>query len=232
MAHSDRTHRILVRLAIVLTLGWVAWTIYDMVLSEASPYGHDLAAARKMLEDDQFEEALHVYQDVLDANPDELNARRGKAQALRQLGARAQVRAYTLEEEGDRSAAEDIRAEAEQLLLRSVAAYDSAILAEEARGVGERNRGVLGVSYANRGIAKDTLGDYQGALADYEKALELEPEVAEGPGWLTRFLRNQPEKPPSVKDRARYLREQLAKPPAERLLRVPAEDAKQRSYKM
>jgi hypothetical protein len=55
--------------------------------------------------------------------------------------------------------------------------------------------------------------------------------MVEGPNWLTRFLRLQPEKPPSVVDRAAYLRQELAKPESERLLRVPEEDAKQRSYK-
>jgi tetratricopeptide (TPR) repeat protein len=86
-------------------------------------------------------------------------------------------------------------------------------------------------SYANRGILKDRLGRYQEALTDYERALSLEPELAEGPGFLTRFLRNQSEKPPTIADRARYLKEQLAKPESERILRVIEEDEKQRSYK-
>ncbi len=232
MAPSDRIYRYLVRAAIVLTVAWVAWTIYEMAGSESSPYGHDLAAALKLLEDGQFDLALESYQEVLDSDPDERNALRGKAQALRQLGAQAQMRALTLQEEGDERAAESARIRAEQLLLRSVDAYDRAIAAEEATGIGEHNRSVLGVSYANRGIARDTMDDYHGALADYEKALELEPEVADGPGWLTRFLRNQPQRPPSVKDRADYLREQLAKPPDERVLRVPQRDAEQRAYKM
>ena len=86
-------------------------------------------------------------------------------------------------------------------------------------------------SYANRGILHDRMGHYQQAIADYEKAVELDPEMVEGPNWLTRFLRLQPEKPPNVADRAAYLRQELAKPESERVLRVPEEDAKQRSYK-
>jgi hypothetical protein len=62
------------------------------------------------------------------------------------------------------------------------------------------------------------------------RALELDPELAEGPHWLTRFLRNQPEAPPTIADRARYLRAELAKPEAERVLRVPQIDAQQRPY--
>jgi tetratricopeptide (TPR) repeat protein len=85
--------------------------------------------------------------------------------------------------------------------------------------------------YANRGIAHDRLGQYHKALADYEHALSLNPAVGEGPGWLTRFLRNQPEKQPGIVDRARYLKQQLALPEAQRVLSVPAIDDAQRPYK-
>ncbi len=90
----------------------------------------------------------------------------------------------------------------------------------------------FGVTYANRGILRDRMGDHEGALADYEKALKLAPETAEGPGMMTRFLRKQDVKPPTIAERANYLREQLAKPESERLLKVPERDAKQRPYKM
>ena len=86
-------------------------------------------------------------------------------------------------------------------------------------------------SYANRGILHDRMGNYEQALADYDQALALDPELDEGPHWLTRFLRLQPEKPPTVGARARYLREQLAKPDSQRLLRVPELDQQQRTYK-
>ena len=87
-------------------------------------------------------------------------------------------------------------------------------------------------AYVSRGILKDRMGDHEGALADYERSLSLDAKVAEGPGLLTRFLRNQAQKPPSVADRARYVRQQLAKPESERLLRLPEVDAKQRTYEM
>lgn len=35
------------------------------------------------------------------------------------------------------------------------------------------------IHYDNRGVAKKNLGDYAGALADYNKAIELDPECAE-----------------------------------------------------
>ena len=89
----------------------------------------------------------------------------------------------------------------------------------------------FGASYANRGILHDRMGRYEKAIADYERALTLDPELADGPHWLTRFLRNQPQKPPGIADRAAYLRRELAKPEGERLLRLPELDDKQRSYK-
>ena len=85
--------------------------------------------------------------------------------------------------------------------------------------------------YANRGILQDRMGSYSRAIADYEKALALDPSLGDGPHWLTRFLRNQPQRPPGIAERAAYLRAELAKPESERLLRVPELDAAQRSYK-
>ena len=89
----------------------------------------------------------------------------------------------------------------------------------------------FGATYANRGVLHDRMGRYDEAIEDYERGLALDPELAEGPHWLTRFLRNQPQKPPGIAERATYLRRELAKPEGERLLRVPEKDAEQRSYK-
>ncbi len=86
-------------------------------------------------------------------------------------------------------------------------------------------------AYANRGILNDLVGRHEAALRDYRKALELVPELADGPGFLWRFLRNIPEPPPTIADRADYLEEELNKPESERLIRVPELDSKQRMYK-
>lgn len=85
--------------------------------------------------------------------------------------------------------------------------------------------------YANRGILHDRMGRYTEAISDYRKAISLDPELGEGPGWLTRFLRNQDEAPPTIADRAKYLEAELKKPPGKRNLRIPELDEKQRSYK-
>lgn len=88
----------------------------------------------------------------------------------------------------------------------------------------------FGGTYANRGILYDRMGRYELAMQDYEKALELDEEIGEGPHWLTRFLRKQPEKPPTVKERLEYLKLEMAKPVEERLLRMPEIDEEQRTY--
>ncbi len=87
-------------------------------------------------------------------------------------------------------------------------------------------------SYANRGILHDRMGSYWAAIEDYEKALQLDPELAAGPHWMTRFLRNQANRPPTIADRARYIRNQMAKPESERVLQVPEADGKQRPFKL
>ena len=89
----------------------------------------------------------------------------------------------------------------------------------------------LAVAYADRGILHDRMGLHDAALRDYRRALALDPRLADGPGWLWRFLRNIPERPPTIADRAAYLEAELRKPPEDRLLRLPEIDAQQRMYR-
>ncbi len=86
-------------------------------------------------------------------------------------------------------------------------------------------------AYANRGILNDRTGNYEDAVRDYKKAIEIEPEVTEGPGYIWRFLHNVSERPPTIADRAIYIESELKKPAEERLLKVPEIDEKQRMYK-
>lgn len=87
-------------------------------------------------------------------------------------------------------------------------------------------------TYANRGILHDRMQHYPLAIQDYRHALKLQPDLAKGPGWLTRFLRNQAERPPSILDRLDYLEKELQKPAQERLLILPDKDRQQRPYKI
>ena len=103
----------------------------------------------------------------------------------------------------------------------SLEAFDRALALDES----------LAVAYADRGILHDRMGRHDLALQDYRRALALDPKLADGPGWLWRFLRNIPERPPTIADRAAYLEAELRKPPEERLLRLPEIDAQQRMYR-
>ena len=190
---DERLYRTLMAVAIVLTVAWVGWTIYDSFFADVGPGDNAYLAGESYVADGRYEEALADYEAALVEAPSHVYAWRGKARALLQLGRH------------------------EEALL----AFDEAIA---------RDPDFAG-TYANRGILYDRMGDHQKALADYERALAMDDAVAEGPGWMTRFLRLQPEKPPTIADRARYLREQLAKPESERLLQMPEEDQAQRPYK-
>ncbi len=126
----------------------------------------------------------------------------------------------------DPSHISSLRGKARTLMLlgensKSLIAFDEAIALEPE----------FGGTYANRGILHDRMGNYELAIEDYLIALQLDPEIAEGPHWLTRFLRNQPEKPPGIAERAEYLMSEMKKPASERLLKVPEIDERQRTYK-
>jgi tetratricopeptide (TPR) repeat protein len=190
---DDRLTRVLQVVAIVLTVAFVGWAVYEKFVAGSTPGDFAYHDANNLFEDGFYVRAAAGYREALAEAPDHLHALRGLARSLHKAG------------EHD----------------AALAVYDQAIaLAPD-----------FGGTYANRGILLDTMGRHEAALADYTRALRLDPAIADGPHWLTRFLRNQPEAPPSVADRARYLRAELAKPEGERLLMVPEVDAQQRPYK-
>ncbi len=90
--------------------------------------------------------------------------------------------------------------------------------------------GTLAAAYANRGIIKDRNKDYEGALADYLKALGIDHEAVAGPGLGTVIL-NYKYKSSSVKERALYLNEQLQLPEVERVLSIKELDEGQVMHK-
>lgn len=226
---AETTYRLLLRSAVILTLAWVGWTLYDGQFRNAAPEAQALAAAARYLEDSEYQQALAAYRQVLQTQPENSGALRGKAQALMRLGISQLREADVRHAEGDSAGADALQKQADKHLRNALKGYNRAIEHEMAAQTNSRSRGV---AHANRGILRDQMGDYPGALADYREALRLAPELAEGPGLLTRFLRNQAQRPPSVADRARYLAGQLAKPASERLLRLPEQDAGQRAYRL
>jgi len=229
---SEAAYKTLMRIAVLLTLAWVGWTFYDTHTDNSNPESMELAAAVKNLEDGNLEDALTAYGKVLGTHPDNLGALRGKAQTLMQFGNRYAKNSHLAQARGNQSEADKLVTSAADYYRRSLLDYDDAIRRQDAMEVSAEHLSIQGVAYANRGILKDRMGDYQGALSDYRMAMKLEPRVTEGPGFFTRFMRNQTDTPPTVLDRARYLEEQLAKSGSEQLLQISEEDARQRPYKL
>lgn len=130
---------------------------------------------------------------------------------------------YTLEKNPRHDAALRALANSNTQLKR----YDDALRAIE-RAIAITPE--FGGNYALRGIIYDRSGRHRLAMTDYERALKLEPEVADGMHWLDRLLFNVQEKPSTVADRLEYLKKQFALPASKRVLRIPEVDEEQRPY--
>jgi tetratricopeptide (TPR) repeat protein len=91
-------------------------------------------------------------------------------------------------------------------------------------------KGTLAAAYANRGIIKDRIKNYKGALEDYIKALGIDHEAVAGPGLGTIIL-NYKFKSSSVRDRALYLNEQLQLPKDQRVFSIKELDEGQVMHK-
>jgi tetratricopeptide (TPR) repeat protein len=197
-------HRALVAIAAGLVIGWVGWAFYDGVAS----LWFDSANAEyrrgvRDFKDGEYDRALAAFERAVAHSPDFAAARLGRAQSLAQLRRREEA----------------------------LAAYGDLIAALSAAPADDDDaRSVAAVAFATRGILLDQMRRHQEALADYKRALSLNPELADGPGWITRLLRKQGDKPPTILDRARYLEAQFALPADQRVLLNPEEDAKQRPY--
>lgn len=195
--------QILKWVAISLVVAFIAWAVAEKFFISREPGDLAYHAANKLFEDGQYERAAAEYRQALSEDPDHLYALRGLARSLHLAGHHDEA----------------------------LALYDEAIAAVPDVPEDEGERAALAASHANRGILLDTMSRHEDALRDYEIALDLDPEIADGPNWMTRFLRNQAEAPPTIADRARYLRAELQKPEAERVLSDPDVDSTQRPYK-
>ena len=153
------------------------------------------------MEDGKFDEALGYFADALNEQPDHRGALLGRALVFIQT---------------DRH--DDAIAELSYLIDFS----NRTLSADDSTG-----RGVLAAAYANRGIVHDRAGHHEKAFADYVAALRTDEESVDEPGWIHKVLYGIPN-PSSVRKRAAYLQEQFKLPPEQRLLRVPAIDARQR----
>ncbi len=83
---DDRTYRYLTITAVVVVLAWVGWTFYDGFVRSRSAEAIALEAAHKAYADGHYERARDGYAEVLKTSPDMLDARRGLARTLMELG--------------------------------------------------------------------------------------------------------------------------------------------------
>ncbi len=178
---------------------WMGWRY----LTPTQPGDFETRHGGQLLSDGQYEEAIERFDAALEVNPDHRGALQGRATSYLQL------------ERYD---------EAEGEFTYLIEFLEKTLEPDDATG-----RGVLYSAYANRANIKDRQARYEEALEDYIKAIEIDPELADGPGIVDHILYYD-RKPSTVLLRANYLYEQLQLPEEERLLRIPEIDAKQRLY--
>ncbi len=188
------SYKILMRFALLLSIAWITWSIYDGAIRENAARDNAYYAANKYFEDGLYEQALLSYRKAVLEISSHIHAKRGVARSLMQL------------DQYD----------------ESLKLYNEIIELEP----------TFAGSYANRGILHDRNKNYDAAIKDYQTAIQLNPKLANGPSWITRFLRNQAEKPPTILDRVQYLQIELNKPKDQRMLTMPEMDQAQQPYKM
>ncbi len=229
---DERRYKLLMKTAILLSICWVGWTIFDTRRGPVTSGDLALEAGIRYLQDHRYQDALATFATAAEQDPENLGALRGKAQALAHIAAAEHTQAKMHRRSGSEHRATALELSAQLHDREALLTYNEAIDRQQQRTGDNLQQKILGISYANRGILKDRMGDYIGALADYDRAIDLEPEVKTGPSLLTRFFRNQSDRPPTIADRAEYLRHQLTLPESKQVLRIPEEDRKQRAYRM
>ena len=93
-------YRLLVRIAAILTVAWIGWTLCDSGLVASKPGAHELAAAGKFLEDGEYEQALASFSKAHELDPENIGVLRGKAQTLMRMGIQQSVDARQLDHAG------------------------------------------------------------------------------------------------------------------------------------
>ncbi len=173
---DERLYRTLVRVAVILTVAWVGWSVYDSFLRDRAPGELAYHAGNRHFEDGRWEAALRAYDEALAANPDFIHALRGRARSLMQLGRHEEA----------------------------LAAFDEAIRREPGFAATWANRGILhdrmghyeaAIADYERALALDpSLNDGPNWLTRF---LRLQPRRPPGIGDRARYLRAQLALPPA-----------------------------------
>lgn len=179
------------------------WAVVNNYV-QAPPGDFEVRQGDILLGDEKYAEALERFDAALAVSPDHRGALMGRALVF------LQTKRYD-------------EAEAEFTYLIDYLARN--LKPDDITGYG-----TFAAAYSNRGILYDRTGRYEKALADYAKALQIDPGAVDGPGIVDKIIYGVSQ-PSTVRDRALYLQKQLALPEEQRLLKLPEEDARQRMYK-
>ena len=199
--------RVLKRFIILLAVAtFVMFSIWAMInnYKDTTKGDFEVRQGDIFLQDSKYEKAIKAFERALMVQPNHRGALGGQAIALMGL------------KKDD---------EAENLLTYLINYLLETLPDDDATG-----RGALSAAHANRGILRDRQGRYEEALKDYIESARIDRGLAEGPGMVQRLL-YYANKPSSVIKRAEYIYKQLKLPKAERVMRRPEEDEKQRRYK-
>ena len=187
-------------------LTFVMFTVWGFVRSfmDRPPGDYETEVCDIRLKDKKYEEALEAANEALNKTPNHRGALMCKALVF------ISEKNYT---------------EAQKTLSDLIIFLEKNLEDDDKTGIG-----TLAAAYANRGIIKDRVKNYEGALKDYVRALGIDHEAVAGPGLGTIIL-NYKFKSSSVKERALYLNEQLQLPAEDRVLSIKELDEGQVMHK-
>ena len=195
--------RFIILLAFATFIMFTVWAVMRQ-MKEVPEGDYEVRQGDIFLSDQKYDKAIERFEAALTMTPDHRGALGGIAVAL--IG-------------------QEKYGEAESTLTYLIDYLKKNLEADDKTG-----RGALAAAYGNRGIIRDRQGRYEDALKDYIESARVDLDLAEGPGVIDRILYYE-KKPSSALGRAEYIYKQLKLPKAERVMRQPEEDEKQRVYK-
>lgn len=195
--------RFIFLMALLTVGGFLFWTIAPGYF-DRPPGDYETETGTLRLEDGLYEEAMAHFDKALQEQENHRGALMGRALVFMQTGRNDEA----------------------------LAALDHLItfLETNLSDDDQTGRGVLAAAHANRGIVLDRSERYEDALASYVQALNTDAGAVEGPGVIDKILHDS-DRISTVRKRALYLQEQLKLPEAERVLRIPKLDERQRMHK-
>lgn len=200
---NDRVTRRFIKLMALLIVGATLFWLAADWFAGGEPGDYQVRVGDQRLSEGNYDAALEAFDAALEEMPNHRGALMGRALAFMQSGRH-----------------DEAFAEFRYLIdhLTGTVAPDDAT-----------GRAVLAGAYANRGILHDRRGEYEQALQDYVRSIQIDEGAVEGPGVIHEILYGYA--PSTIRDRAIYIHEQLQLPEDQRVLSIPERDEEQRMYK-